>query len=219
MRVEQAFVGARVVDSYPGSGWLTAAQAARLKCTGIDGFVGYLGVMSRDRLAAVLDAGLSYMPVTVAGEYEDGAADELAQLKALGIPAGCTVWLDVEGPKAHAQGAGIIPKIDRWAADIASAGYQPGVYFAPPQPLTSDEMWRLKTVRYWKGMGSIRDRNGALAEPTGCGWCMTQLWHGSVDEPKGGQWWPDAKDPAKVFVDVNAVSRDFRTRLPNWVRG
>lgn len=215
MRSEQAFVGARVVDSLPFSLGGTAAQARALRASGIDGLVGYLGHMTSARLADVLAAGLTYMPVTIAGEYEDGAADEIAQLRALGVPAGVTVWLDLEGtPTLRQDPAALARKVDSWAVDVAGAGYQPGLYLGVPQPLTSDELWRLRVVRYWQGMGSIRDRHGALAEPTGCGWCMRQLWHGGRDG--GGQWWPSSTAPERVFVDVNAVCADFRGRLPTW---
>jgi hypothetical protein len=77
----------------------------------------------------------------------------------------------------------------------------PGVYVAPPQQLTSDELWSLRVVRYWKGGGSIRDRNGALAEPAHCGWCLTQMWPSQMC--------------AGMLVDYDAVGEDFRGRLPS----
>src|SRR5688572_23711541 len=97
MKIVQAHVGARGVDSLPFSNTGTQDQANALRATGIDFVVGYLGAMNAARLSYVLNAGMGFMPVTFAGEYKDGAVDELNQLKALGIPAGATVWLDVEG--------------------------------------------------------------------------------------------------------------------------
>src|SRR5690348_11289341 len=99
MKIETAFVGARGVDSLPFSQSGTAEQAQKLAARGVDFLVGYRGVRNAARVGYVLDAGLAFMPVTLAGEVFDGAADELAQLRALGIPPGCTVWLDVEGKK------------------------------------------------------------------------------------------------------------------------
>src|SRR5262245_54219990 len=100
MRVVNAFVGARGIDSLAFSQYGTASQARALKASGIDFVVGYLGAVSSERLQAILAAGLAFMPVTFAGEYNDGAADEIVQLRALGIPKGATVWLDFEGRPA-----------------------------------------------------------------------------------------------------------------------
>lgn len=209
MKVEAAFVGARVVDSLPFSQGGTAAQACALKASGVDGLVGYLGAMSPPRLAAVLGAGLSYMPVTFAGEYKDLAADEIAQLTALSIPAGATVWLDLEGLEAyHTDPNKLIALINGWGSAIAGAGWMPGLYVGAPQPLTSAELYSLQVVRYWWGLGRCVDRYGQLAEPT-CGWCMKQQFHG---EPNGMMW----KDTG-VFVDTNGVEKDYRGRAPAWV--
>jgi hypothetical protein len=209
MKVENAFVGARVVDSLPFSQAGTAAQAAALKASGVDGFIGYLGAVTRERLAIVLAAGLGFMPVSLAGEYEDGADDEVAQLKALGIPSGVTVWLDLEGLKAwKSDPAQLIAKLTAWAQKIAAGGWLPGLYVGAPQPLTSRELYVLPFVRYWWGLGKPIDRHGALVYPD-CGWCMIQQWHG---EPNGMMW----KDTG-VFVDTNGVQRDHKNRPPTWL--
>jgi hypothetical protein len=78
-----------------------------------------------------------------------------------------------------------------------------GGYFGSPQPLTSDEMWHLKLKRYWRGQGSIRDRHNQLAEPTKCGWCVTQMFPSVV---RGG-----------VLVDIDVIGQDYLRRVPNWV--
>ena len=122
MRVEPAFVGARGVDSLPFSQGGTAAQAQALAARGVDFFVGYLGAMSAGRLAAVLDAGLAFMPVTFAGAVFNGAEDELAQLAHLGIPLGTTVWLDLEGAKTLTVPIDVLTRqVNDWAAKIAAA--------------------------------------------------------------------------------------------------
>lgn len=219
MKAVTAHVGARVVDSYPYSIGGTLAQAKALKASGVDGMIGYLGSMNRDRLAYVFAAGLSFMPVTKAGEYADGPADELEQLRALGMPAGVSVWLDLEGLaafKIKSDPAKLAGQIKTWAEAIRAGGYMPCLYVGAPQPFSSEELWRLPVVRYWQGIGRCVDRSGALAEPSKCGWCMHQLWHGDVDTPKGGQWWPSASARDRVFVDVNAVKRDYFGRLPAW---
>jgi hypothetical protein len=204
VRVEQAAVGARVVDSYPFSEGGDLPLAEALAADGVQCLVGYLGHMNAFRLSAVLAAGLAFMPVTTAGEYEDGAADEITQLKALGIPSGCTVWLDLEGQKAfHSDPSTLLAKLRAWAQAIAAAGYMPGLYVGVPQPLTSEELYQLPFVRYWRGQGSIRDRNNALAEPS-CGWCMTQMFPQHMR--------------AGVLVDDDIVGQDYRGRVPAWLR-
>ncbi len=203
MRNEQAKVGAVVVDSLPFSQSGTAAQARALKASGVDALAGYLGAIDPIRLNNVLGAGLGFLPVTFAGEYLDGPNDEIGQLKALGIPGGVTVFLDLEGLKAfQADPVKLAAQIDTWAMAIAAAGYIPGLYVGVPQPFTSQELWSLKVQRYWRGQGSVRDRNNALAEPSGCGWCMTQMFPSYT---RGGVW-----------VDSNMVGHDYRGRTPSW---
>ncbi len=210
MRIVSADVGSRGADSLPYSQGGTPAQAAGLRAAGFDWFAGYLGAMNTPRLEAILQAGLAYSPVTFGGEYEDGADDEITQLRALGIPmrfapdSGVTVWLDMEGLKAFkSDPIALAAKIDAWATKIQDAGYMPGLYVGVPQPFTSAELWTLKVRRYWKGMGSLRDRTNALAEPTSCGWCCTQVYPSVV---RGG-----------VLIDANIVGQDFKGRVPNLV--
>lgn len=204
MRVATAHVGACIVDSLPFSQTGTFVEAQNLVRLGADGLAGYLGVINKQRLNNLLAAGLAFIPVTLAGAYNDGANDELAQLKALGIPKGATVYVDMEGLIAFkTEPQRIIYAMDSWANAIKTAGYIPGLYVGSPQPLTSEELWKLKVERYWKGQGSCRDRNGDLAEPRGCGWGMTQMWPSVT---AGG-----------VLVDWNMVGADYLSRMPSWV--
>ncbi len=211
MKIERAFVGARVIDSLPFSEGATGNSALALKASGVDGVVSYLSVINASRLAHILDAGLAWMPVTLAGEYEDGAEDELAQLAQLGVPKGATVWLDLEGLKAYrSDPLALQGKLTHWARRILAGGWMPGLYVGAPQPLTSGELYSLPFVRYWWGLGRCVDRFGKLAEPT-CGWTMVQQYHGQ----KLGMMWKDTG----VFVDTNGVQCDYHGRLPVWVVG
>jgi hypothetical protein len=203
MKIQNAAVGARCADSLPFSQGGTAAQAAALRARGVDAFVGYLGVINATRVGYILATGMAFMPVTLAGEYEDGPADEVGQLAALGIPAGCTVWLDLEGLRAfHTDPATLIGKINAWADGIAAAGYLPGLYVGSPQPLTSAELYALHVQRYWRGQGRIVDRSNALAEPWGSGWTMTQIFPSVT---WGG-----------TLIDVSIVGQDYLGRVPTW---
>ncbi len=191
-------VGARVVDSLPFSQGGTAAQAVALKSAGIDGIALYLGVASRAVCDDALAAGLLVWGVTLAGRY-DGLRAAL-HAKSLGLPAGTTLFLDVEGNDAwETPPAELITNINAWARSVSAAGYQPGIYVGAPQPLTTAELTALGTVRYWKGQGRCVDRTGALAEPRP-GWCVYQTFPSRM-------W-------AGVWVDVNIVGQDFKTRVP-----
>ncbi len=203
MKSVNANVGARVCDSLPFSQSGTTAQAVALRAASVDAVAGYLGVINNVRLSYILAAGMAYVPVALAGEYNDGAADELAQLKLLGVPAGVTVWADMEGLVAsQTPHAVILDRLNAWSFDITKAGYLAGLYVGVPQPLTSSELYQMPNFkRYWRGQGSIRDRAAHLAEPD-CGWCMTQAYPSVAI---GG-----------CLVDFNQASEDYRGRLPTW---
>lgn len=204
MRAVTIVSGSRGVDSLPFSNAGTRAQADALRCSGVDFFVGYLGAIDKVRLDHLLDAGLGFMPVTFANQFDGARAAQQSLL--LGLPTGTTVWLDMEGmsvlrtppPELSAQ-------INRWATDVAKAGFTPGLYVGAPQPFTSEELYALKVTRYWKAGSRILDRNGRLAEP-GCGWCMYQLL------PQC--FWPAREALGATFVDVDFVQEDYRGRLP-----
>ena len=203
--IEVLSVGSRVVDSLPFSQGGNVQQAVCLRGTGVDAFAGYLGAVTPAILAAILTSGMGFIPVTFGGAYNAGPGPTVAQLYALSIPRGATVFLDMEGPGAFkADPVALIGLVNAWADGMAVAGFIPGLYAGVPQPLTSDELWKLRVSRYWKGQGSLRDRNGALAEPTGCGFCMTQVWPSAVR--------------AGILVDHNIVGQDFKGRTPTMVK-
>lgn len=203
MITKKAPVGAVVIDSLQFSQSGTQAQATALRASGVDAVAVYLGAINSARVGFLHNVGLGVIPVTFGGEYNDGSSDEIAQLKALGMPIGIHVFLDMEGLAAfHADPRVIIQKVKDWAVPLKAAGWIPALYAGVPQPLTSDELWHLPVEAYWKGQGRQVDRNGALAEPTGCGWCMTQMFP-SVQ--RGG-----------VLVDCNMVGSDFKGRTPIW---
>lgn len=193
-----AVVGARGVDAVTLIS--TAAQAQGLKNSGIDFVIQYLGSVTAAGVDTILGAGLAFMPVTYADKFD--GPKTVAELKALAFPAGCTVWLDVEGVGSTAPTT-LKQQINDWATAVQTAGYQPGMYVGAGVPLTSIELYQLKVVRYWHSLSKIVDRNGQLAEPA-CGFCMYQLYPSIT-------W-------AGVWVDVNFVQQDFQGRLPTWVR-
>ncbi len=205
MKIISAPVGKIIVDSLPFSQAGTLTQAKGFKVEGVVGVALYLGVASNTRLKAVLDAGLGAWGVTLAGQY--GGAASVSQAQAIGFPKGSTLFLDVEGLTAfHTNPPDLIAKIQTWASAVVAAGYKAGIYVGSPQPLTSDELWKLAGITaYWRGQGSMRDRSNNLAEPTKCGWCVTQAF--------------PSQTIAGTLVDANMVGQDYLGRVPTLVVG
>src|SRR5258707_3013188 len=100
MKVETSWVGARLVDSLPFSIGGTQEQANALKSHGVEGVIGYLSAITINRLQFILNADLSFTPVTFAGAYFNDPLSTVQQLWNLSIPIGATVWLDLEGEKS-----------------------------------------------------------------------------------------------------------------------
>lgn len=192
-----ANVGARGTDSVTLIS--TAAQAQSLKAAGVDFCLQYLGSVTSAIIDVILAAGLAFMPVTYADKF-DGPTT-VNELKALNLPAGCTVWLDVES--VTMDPTALKTAINNWATAVQAAGFVAGIYVGSGCPLTSAELYQLKVTRYWKAASRILDRNGQLAEP-GCGWCMFQ---GYPSETVGTVW-----------SDYDFVWQDYRGRLPSWVK-
>lgn len=226
MRVVKADIGAVVVDSLPFSQAGTISQARGLAQHNVAAVALYLGVCNRARLDHVLQAGMAAFPVTLAGEYNDGPNDEIAQLKALGFPAGIHVFLDMEGMAAYRTDPPVlIGKIDAWADGIRAAGYKPALYVGNPQPLTSQELWKLRVELYWRGQGRTVDRFNKLAEPGG--WARPgPVVDRNLDlaEPWGCGWAIDQKFPSRhlgtpsTWVDMNMVGQDYKGRVPIWAK-
>lgn len=200
MKADPVPVGSLIVDSLSFSEGGTLEQALALRAEGVRGFVGYLGAMTPQRVAWVMQAGMGYMPVTFAARYS--GADAVKQCIALGLPKGTTAWLDLEGQRAFSTPpAALMTTVNEWAEALLDAGYMPGLYVGSPQPFTSDELWRLSVQRYWLGQGVPRDRHGELATPK-CGWCLTQVWPSTTI--------------AGMLVDVDVAAHDSHNRAPVW---
>lgn len=178
---------------------LTHASACALKREGMTFAVRYLGSLTKDELTAILAAGMAVMPVTFAKAYSGMSA--IGHLRDLGIPEGATVWLDLEGEDS--EPAALSQKINAWAGQIIAGGYEPGLYVGAGCVLTSEELYRLRVVRYWDSVSRELDRNGKATAPK-CDFCMTQLR--PFNTTVGG-----------VIVDVDVVQRDSLGRLPSWV--
>lgn len=184
---------------------LTSTSAAALKANGMKFAVRYLGSVTSAELSDILNAGLLFMPVTfsrapgwvptAATGASDGAEDVL-HLQALGLPQGCTVWIDLEGVDASAPASAVSDWVNARSAAITGAGFDAGLYVGYSPVLDGAQLYALPNInRYWCAY------NGTT-EP-GCGFCMLQL--------------NKTTTLAGVEVDVDCVQYDFKNRLPNMV--
>jgi hypothetical protein len=185
MRAVQAPFPATGVDCVTP---ITAQSAAALSAADILFCARYLGSLTSDELETILAAGLCVSPVTFADKFDP--AQTLAELAALGVPHGVTIWLDVETVKEDPTGA-----INAWADALTEAGYQPGLYVGanigpPDNPLLAEALYKLRVVRYWSSMSRT---------PTPqCGWVMRQLY---PTTSVGG-----------VAVDIDVTQHDWEGR-------
>lgn len=201
---QPATVGALVVDSDPYSVGGTAKEAEDLAADGVDCMIGYLGAMTPARLGYLVDASVAFMPVTfgTTPQHYSGPTS-VSQCQALGLPPGCSVWLDVEGLAVfHTDPVVLATAEDAWCDAVEAAGFMPCGYIGVPQPHTSAELYARKFVRYWHGQGEVRDRHNALAAPA-CGWCLVQKYPSRM---RGG-----------VLVDDDVIREDLQGRVPSWV--
>lgn len=115
--------------------------------------------LSALEIRALHDAGLAVMAVqhveserawvpskTKGDAYGNVAA---ATCNALGIPAGVTVWLDLEAVARETTPGTVIAYCNAWYDGVAAEGYVPGVYVGWRCGLTPDQLYNaLKFQRY-----------------------------------------------------------------------
>jgi hypothetical protein len=170
---------------------MDAVRAAGLKGAGMAFCVRYLGSITPSELAVILDAGLLVSLVTYADKWTPEAT--VAELTALDVPHGVTIWLDVESVNEDA--ATVTSAINAWAAAVSAGGWQPGLYVGANQPLNAEELYQLNVVRYWRSMSNV---------PTpSCGWCLMQLYK--------------TVTVAGTEVDVDCVQYDFQDRMASMI--
>lgn len=199
------FVGARGTDSVQK---VDAVHALALKAWGIDFVIRYLGAVTKSEVEGVLEAGLAFMPVTFGLRHGTplnaalGAtygAGSVLQVKALDLPPGVTVWLDLEDCTGNADDVAAF--VNAWCVPIKAAGFMPGLYVGAGAVLSGAQLYKLAVVRYWQSLSREQDAKGLIAEP-GCGWCMIQLF--------------DSQTVAGVWVDIDVIQNDYSKRMPVW---
>ena len=151
---------------------------------------GYIEKTTAAELQAQLAAGIAFLPVTYALDFN--AASHVAKLQALGIPKGVTIFLDIEGQ--NLDPTVLIGKINAWAFSIRQAGYDPGMNVGAGCPLSDAQLYALDVDRYWHSCSRVPD-------PKVRGCCVRQLR-------------PNDVTPTGLDVDVDVVEPDYEGDVP-----
>jgi hypothetical protein len=192
---------------------LNSASAARMKASGFDFAVRYLGGISVPEMKAILGAGLGLQFVTYSRQpgwtpsatlgAQDGAQD-IAQLAILGGPNfGGTghqmvVWIDLEGSGGDV--AATTGWVNARAQALLGAGYIPGLYVGSGCVLNGAQLYALPGVsRYWRAF------NEGIPVPN-CGFCQMQLY-------------PSDQVVDGIEIDYDATQQDFHGRVPTMLVG
>jgi hypothetical protein len=191
LRTTPLIVGARGSDCITT---LNASSVSSLQAAGIEFCGRYLTSLTTGEVAAIT----AKVPL-VLFTYADAFEDPTPSLRALGIPSGADVILDVEGIGSDMTAANLIARIDAWAAVVVNNGWIAKAYIGANAQLTSEEWYaRPQITGYCKGQSRLLDRNGALVEPS-CGWQLVQAYP-SVS--RGG-----------VNVDLDFAYEDYSGRV------
>lgn len=134
---------------------LSAADCSALAGLGIRFAGRYLGHIPAAELDAILDSSLQLLCIggdarTSDWSAQTGASDAattLAAAKALGLPGGVTIFLDLEGDGMTADGVNAYALA--WARAIQAGGYLSGLYAGSGCPLDGAALYELPVTAYW----------------------------------------------------------------------
>ena len=143
--------------------------------------------ITQDEAQAIVDAGLAlgvvqhplaegWSPSALLGQRFGAAAAGLAG--AAGLPAGMTIWLDLEGVAPGSQPEDVIAYCNEWYDEVKAVGFIPGVYIGANPGLSADQIyWELNMQSYWRGGSSVNA--GVPADIPNRGYQMKQHITGS----------------------------------------
>lgn len=211
-RIAQSPSGARGFDC---NTVLTAGTAGAFAAAGFAFAVRYLsrttsapspGDLSAGEAQTILASGLALMAVQhvppvgwapTAALGQTYGAHAVSNAQAIGLPAGMTIWLDLEGTAAGTQAADVIAYCNTWFGLAKAAGYVPGLYVGTEAVLTSDQLYHaLACGLYWKSGSHVPD----IATR---GYCMVQ----TID---------DALVLDGVAYDSDVIQADRLGSTPVW---
>lgn len=170
---------------------ITSAQADAFWNAGFRFALRYVGrtqMASHDLTAGeaemLLARGFGVMPVqhVLGGEWmatgdlgTEYGANAASFSQQIGFPPGVNVWLDLESVSTQAAAADVIAYCNNWHAQVASAGYVPGVYIGWQPGLPGSQLYsNLKFQHYWAaynvdGVSTPHPRGYQLVQSSGQG--------------------------------------------------
>jgi hypothetical protein len=167
--------------------------------------------LSASEVESLHNFGIAVMPVQHV-ESEDGwspkddkgrqyGSNAVEACRDLGVPAGVSVWLDLEGVAPGVDAEQVISYCNLWFDAVAAAGFSPGLYVGWRAALTAKQLYgRLKFTRYWAAYNLNLD-----AYPAVRGVCMRQGEAAASDIPSG----------VPFAIDTDVVSQDALGGLPS----
>jgi hypothetical protein len=203
--------GARGFDANSA---LDASQATRMAETGYTFAIRYIrrqNAAASDLTAAEISVlqsvGLSCMAVQhVESESSwiangdkglvNGEAAAVA-CKELQLPAGVSVWCDLEGVDPSVPAADVEAYCRAWYDAVQAVGMLPGLYVGWNAGLNAEQLYALPFTRYWRAYNLNSDQAPATR---GC--CMSQALAMPAD------------DPLDLGIDVDTVTVDALGGLP-----
>jgi len=118
--------------------------------------------LSNEEATTVLDAGLLLGVVQHAtksrldsGLGTENGENTASNAASIGVPAGVTLWCDIEGTNS-ASSDDTVEYINAWAAAVTGAKYIPGLYVGPNSGLSASELSHsLSIAHYWKSSSEV----------------------------------------------------------------
>jgi hypothetical protein len=202
--VQPAPSGAKGVDTITP---FTAALGAQFKAAGYSFVVRYLGAIASGEVNAILEAGLGLLAVgysrrpgwqpTAAEGASDGAAAVLHAQQA-GLPAGMSLYCDLEGPASTTTASDCVAYVNAWAKPIQAAGYVAGLYVGYAIPLTPQQLYQdLLVTAYWRSCSQVQD--------------VAVRGYQMIQQIPGNQ------TVLGIKVDIDVIQADKNGDTPHWV--
>lgn len=195
---------------------LTAKSAQAFVAAGYQFVVRYLtrgtseyeGDLTEDETDLILDSGLALMAVQHPSEPGWLPTEELGEswgqyaagvARAVGLPAGVTIWLDLEEVGPTSTSVEVEEFCNAWFAAVTVGGYRTGLYVGAGCGLDATRLYRgLSTQRYWKSGSDVPDVDQR-------GYCMVQ----EIGDPPFSL--------SGVTNDVDTIQHDLFGDTPYWL--
>lgn len=111
-----------------------------------------------EEMSDILDSGLSLMPVLHVNDSNwfpnvESACNQsysvVNQAKALGLPAGTTIWCDLTGLSNRVRAQDMIIYCNYWYDAVIENGYIPGLFVNQHTPLTGNQIFSYINFRHY----------------------------------------------------------------------